>query len=166
MTITYDLVASSVLGSGAASITISSISSSYRDLILVFEGRSANGDFYPRLRYNGDTASNYSWVSAQGNGSAGSSFQGTAETGQQIANGVWFNTGTTVRGCIITQIFDYSRTDRQKTMLSRANRANESTEMLAGRWASNSAINQIQLYSSNGVLLPAGSAIYLYGIVG
>lgn len=162
-TTTYDLIASNVLSVATASITFSSISASYRDLVLVIDGEGGNGDFFPRLQFNSDTASNYSWLNAQGNGTTTASFFSNSETGQQIGNGVYFSISN--RTQVTAQIFDYSMTNKHKTILSRANRANLGTEMLAGRWASTSAINTIRLYSSNGNTLAAGTSIYLYAIV-
>lgn len=163
MTATYDLIYSNVLGSNTTSITISAISASYRDLVLVIDGQAGNADFFPRLRFNSDTGNNYSWVNVQGNGTTAASFNGSPENGQQIANGVFFS--TTSRTMIISQIMDYSATDKHKTLLTRANRANQATEMLGGRWNNNSAITSIQLYSGNGNSLAAETSIYLYGIV-
>lgn len=163
MTATYDLIYSNVLDTNQTSITISSLGSSYRDLVLVIDGQGGNGDFYPRLRFNSDTGNNYSWVNGQGNGTNAESFNGSPENGQQIANGVFFS--TTSRTMIICNIMDYSATDKSKTILSRANRANQATEMVAGRWNNNSAITSIQLYSGNGNSIAAATTIYLYGIV-
>jgi hypothetical protein len=162
MTTTYDLLYSNVLTTNTTSVTISSISSAYRDLILVIDGIAGNADFFPRIRFNGDTGSNYSWVNAQGTGSSSGSFSGT-ETGQQLGNAVSF--ATTTRTMIVSQIMDYSTTDKHKASLTRANRANQATEMLAGRWANTSAITSIQLYSGNGNSLGPDTVIYLYGIV-
>ena len=58
MTATYDLVASNVLTSTAASVSFSSIGASYRDLIIVIDaavGTSASLN----CRVNSDTGSNY-----------------------------------------------------------------------------------------------------------
>ena len=162
MTATYDLLYSNVLTTNTTSVTISSISSSYRDLVLVIDGIAGNADFFPRVRFNSDTGSNYSWTNAQGNGSTTASFSGT-DTGQQLGNAVFFS--TTTRTMIISQIMDSSATDKHKTLLTRSNRANQATEMLAGRWANTSAINSIQLYSANGNSLGPDTSIYLYGIV-
>ena len=72
-TATYDLISNTTLSSAQASVTISSISGSYRDLVLVVEGVASSGDFYPRLRFNSDTGNNYNFVNAGGDGVSTSS---------------------------------------------------------------------------------------------
>lgn len=161
---TYDLLASNVLSSNATSVTFSSlntIGAGYRDLILVANGSSLS-DFYPRVRFNGDTANNYFHVNMEGNGAGLGSFFGQ-ENGLQIANGVWW--ATSQRNILICNFFDFATTDKHKTTLTRNNRADRGTEALAGRWASTSAITSIEFYSSNGASIASGSSFYLYGIV-
>lgn len=158
---TYTPLATKTLTSSASSVTFSSITGAYRDLVLVVNGAGGNGDFYPRLRFNNDTTSSYSWIAARGDGTTAASFSGT-ENGQQITNGVYLSISNPA--LIITHIMDYSATDKHKCSLTRANRANLATEMLAGRWASTAAITNIQFYSSNGNTLASGATLTLYGV--
>lgn len=160
---TYDLIASNVLTTNTTSITFSSISASYRDLVLVIDGAGGNGDFYPRLQFNSDTGANYAWLDMQGNGSSSQSSFGNTETGQQIANGVFFSISN--RTQIIANILDYSTTNKHKTSISKSSRANQVTALVGGRWANTAAINTIRLYSANGNSLATDTTIYLYGIV-
>ena len=70
MTATYEKIATNTLGSAAASVTFSSISGSYTDLVLVCSGKSNTGSLdYTRIRVNSDTGSNYSRTYLGGNGS-------------------------------------------------------------------------------------------------
>ena len=66
-TSTYDLIASNVLGSSASSIEFASISSSYRDLVIVVTATNSSLAQL-RVRPNGQTT-NLSSVTAEGNGS-------------------------------------------------------------------------------------------------
>jgi hypothetical protein len=59
---TYDLIDSVTLSSSATSVTFSSITQDYRDLILVCEASSNNSPAGFYGRYNGDTANNYHTV--------------------------------------------------------------------------------------------------------
>ncbi len=73
---TYHLIDSTVLSSSASSVTFSSISQDYRDLILVATGTTSTAT-YRAVQLNGDTGSNYSYVNAAGDGSATNSYAGT-----------------------------------------------------------------------------------------
>jgi hypothetical protein len=67
---TYEPIASQTLGSAVSSVTFSSIPQNYTDLILVVNyGISAN-NFGARIRFNGDTGSNYSDSFIYGTGSS------------------------------------------------------------------------------------------------
>ena len=60
MAITYEPIATTTLGSATASVTFSSLGS-YTDIVLVCSVQSASsGDARINIRFNGDTASNYS----------------------------------------------------------------------------------------------------------
>lgn len=156
MTVTYDLIASNVLSSTAASVTFSSISASYRDLVLVVSGPTAtNPDLVIEL--NGDTtAANYSNVNMYGNGSTATS--GTGFRPKRI--GVW-GTGSSN---FITQFLDYSATNKHKTYLSRVNDAGSGVWAAANRWANTAAINEIKAVA-DGTTWASGTTFYLYGIV-
>jgi hypothetical protein len=66
---------------------------------------------------------------------------------------------------IIFQIMDYAQTDKQKTMLVRANSNTNEVAASAVRWADTSAINSIRLVSTALTsTLKAGSTFSLYGV--
>jgi hypothetical protein len=160
-TTTYTPLANITL-SGNTSITISSITAGYRDLVLVLNAEGGNGDFYPRLRFNGDTASNYGWVSARGDGSATSSFQGFTETGLQSTSGTYYSISN--RTQTTWNINDFSASNTWKNVLIRSDRANQVSEMLVSTWRSIAAITSIQLFSANGNSITNGT-LCIYGIV-
>jgi hypothetical protein len=64
----------------------------------------------------------------------------------------------------VIQFMDYAQTDKHKTVLMRTNRAGGGVSMIAGRWASTSAITSIVLAPDGGTF-NTGSTFYLYGIV-
>jgi hypothetical protein len=153
---TYTLLDSVTLGSSASSVTFSSITQDYRDLVLVAAPLySGNSDLY--LRLNGDTGSNYSNVSMTGNGSTASSLASSGDT--IILTTTYF--GTTASNYVI-QVMDYSATDKHKTVLTRSNRADVSVSANASRWASTSAVTSFTFFPGGGFV--AGSSFYLYGI--
>lgn len=156
MTITYDLLASSVLTTTTANVTFSSISSSYRDLILVCNVRSTGVN----LRLNSDTGSNYSVVTAYGDGANTTSYSQGSNTWMKVAE-----SDATNRGMSITHFLDANATDKHKSSLTRVDTPTSYAWMQADRWANTSAITSILIFNrfSNNFL--AGDSFYLYGIV-
>jgi hypothetical protein len=156
---TYDLIASTVLGSSVSSVTFSSISGSYQDLVAVVTATtSVNAQL--RVRPNGQTT-NLSSVTAEGNGSTTASVAYGANIGEL---NLYNNLGSAPSVQII-QFSDYAMTDRHKNLFIRANRAGTGVSMTAGRWASTSAITSIDLLPDGGTF-SSGSTFYLFGIVG
>ena len=70
---TYEPIATTTLGSTAATITFSSIPATYTDLRIALVGSLSGGGNYGNLRFNSDSGSNYSVTILRGNGSAASS---------------------------------------------------------------------------------------------
>lgn len=152
----YVPLANVTLGSTATSVTFSSISGSYRDLILVADVLGT-GTGYAELQVNNNTSSaNYNILFMRGNGS-------TAATGAYSAASlfdypVFYSTSRT---SFITQIFDYSATDKHKTALTRSNNANTAVEATVGRWINTSAITTLKFSFFD---IAAGSTFALYGV--
>lgn len=151
-----------VTASGSvSSITFSSISSAYTDLVVVLNtGNGSNSDV--RMRFNADTASNYSRTGLTGNGTSASSFRSSSATYIEIdSNGF---SGTTIQQNIILNIANYSNTTTYKTALARANNASFGTDAIVGLWRNTAAITSIEFFNSNASNWIAGSTFSLYGI--
>lgn len=163
-TSTYDLVASSVLSSSAASVTFSSLPSTYRDLVIVITAKQTAGTGQNQLRFNADSGSNYSNVSMEATATATQSAYGQPNAWWYIN----YNNGDLDADfqTSIVNIFDYAQTNKQKTGLSRGNNIGSGTSVGANahRWASTSAITTILIQASG--TYAAGSSFYIYGIVG
>lgn len=160
---TYTPIATQTLGSSAASVTFSSISGSYTDLILIESVKtSATGN--PNLFVqvgNGsiDTGSNYSWTRLFGTGSSASSSRGTS-----VSDGVIIGDATPSNFTAdIIQFMNYSNTSTNKTIIIRGNAADAATHADVGLWRSTSAINTIKVYAA-GRDIVAGSTFTLYGV--
>lgn len=153
---TYTALATVTLGSTATSITFSSIPASYRDLVLVVNGK-ATATAALRIRVNGDTGNNYSWTRLIGE--AAGAFSDAVLNTNFLDGG---NPSTTEGYMSVTQFMDYSATDKHKTTLHRINFPN-TTHVLAnaGRWANTSAITSIQVYNPT---FAVGFTAALYGI--
>ena len=159
----YTPLANVTLSGSTSLVTLSSISGSYRDLILVFSGKSAavSGNDVLIVQYNSDYNNNYSFVRMQGDGSAAYS-DATSATSNASAGFV----GNTSSGGanVIHQIMDYSATDKHKTTLVRGNNASGNVSAVASRWANTAAINTIWITLSSYSNFTVGSTVALYGV--
>lgn len=157
---TYSLITSNVLNTGTASITFSSLPSTYRDLVLIIKLASGVDGRNTRLQFNSDTGSNYYRVYGQGNGT-------TLLAATENTTNFRINNSGQDNSIFVTHIFDYVATDKEKPLLVRYNQGTGSfpaVGMSAGRWANTSAITSI-LLNMNADDFPSGSSFYLYGIV-
>jgi hypothetical protein len=153
---TYTPVATVTLGTAASSVTFSSIPATYRDLVLTFDGeRTLEGAIFFRL--NGDSGSNYTRVFMHGNGSITASGGGTDTSAELVYAGL------DQENLTVTQIMDYSATDKHKTVLTRNNRPGGYVGAEANRYASTSAITSLQVLTASSTI-KAGSTFNLYGI--
>lgn len=157
---TYDLIASNVVTSAVTSFSFSSISNTYRDLVLVIRGQGGNNDFYPRFRFNGNSSAAYFYVEMVGTGSAVQNFSGNSETGFQLSGA--FAT-TTTPALFTVQMFDTNQSNKHKPAIVRSGRTGNRTGFLYGRWANTDAVTSLDIYSSNGGTFTG--TFYLYGIV-
>jgi hypothetical protein len=164
---TYTPIATTTLGSAAASYTFSSISGSYTDLVLVasLQNTAAFVDAYVQVG-NGsvDTGSNYSTTILTANGTTASSTRQTSATSAFFdyngapPNGTSFN-------AVVCNFMNYSNTTTYKTWIQRSSNGASSggTDAIVGLWRSTSAINTIKIMVS-GSNLATGSTLTLYGI--
>jgi len=112
---TYTPIATNTLGSDTATVTFSSISASYTDLVLIINGGTAStGNFY--VRFNSDTGSNYSYTALYGTGSAAGS---TRESSRTLLYLNYYGYGeNNLNANTIVNIMNYSNTTTNKTLLA------------------------------------------------
>ena len=157
---TYTPIATQTLGSAAASVTFSSISGSYTDLVLVFSAKITTGSPTSRLQFNGDTGSNYS---------ATMLYVDTSSIGAvRVSNESSANTGALSDGFGITTINlnNYSNTTTYKTIFSRYNSLGSSYREIGSKlnlWRNTSAITSILIFPASSTFT-SGSTFTLYGI--
>jgi hypothetical protein len=156
MASTYTPIATQTLGSAAASVTFSSISQGYTDLVIVYNGISSTDD-QNYFRYNNDTGSNYSRTFLFGNGTAVGSNRSSNET---FLYGP-FSLSTPVTN--IAQIMNYSNSTTYKTTLIRSGGAANSTIATVGLWRSTNPITNVTITTQSGTF-NTGSIFSLYGI--
>jgi hypothetical protein len=158
---TYTPLANITLGSAASSIVFGSLPSSYRDLVIVFVGAGST-TLQGRIRLNGDTGANYSYMRVSGNGTAGSGANANFQTSGFIS-AIAQATATGALQMNIN-IMDYSATDKNTSIISRAGQAANGTEAFANRWANTAAVTSVTILTSTGNWA-AGTTAAIYGIV-
>jgi hypothetical protein len=158
---TYTPIQTTTLGSNQSSVTLSSIASTYTDIILIVNATwtSTTGNAY--VRVNGDTASNYSFIRMTGNGTTATSGKSTSQT--SILNMFDIENPTTTGGVYIFQFMNYANTSINKTILTRTGQASDTTKLYASLWRSTSAINSIS-FTMDSANMATGSTLTLYGI--
>ena len=156
----YTALANVTLGSTAASVTFSSISQSYRDLVLVIQATTSPSGDNTIIRFNSDSGNNYNIVMMSGDGSTTTSQASSNQTSGYLAySGA---TDPTLLTNDLINIMDYSATDKHKSFLVRDNNP-YATQALAQRWASTAAITSI-LVKPNTDIWKIGSTFALYGV--
>ena len=158
---TYSPIATTTLGSAAASYTFSSIPSTYTDLILVANGRSTSGSTTGiKYTYNGSGGTAYSRTTLYGNGTSASSDRATSQGYIDIP---WDGGAIST---VITQIQNYSNSTTYKTALFRANTGGTHVFGAAvGLWQNTAAITSVTLLEASGGTFIAGSTFTLWGIL-
>jgi hypothetical protein len=166
---TYQLISSNVLTSAAASVTFSSIPTTYTDLVLRMSYRiSAAGLFggNPFLRFNGDTATNYSFTFLQGDGSTASSSRGSSLNLMTMQSSD--SAGNTASTFTSNEVYIPNYTGTTSKPISQFKAAEQNStaaEMhaFASLYRGTSAISTI-LVQISGSTFDIDSSFYLYGI--
>lgn len=155
---TYTPLANITLGSAAASVTFSSISQAYRDLILVVSGSISGSQANTYLYCNGDTSAfNYAFVRMLGDGTNASSGANISTNGQTIGD------MTSAQNQLICHINDYSATDKHKIRLARSDQPGSTVIAYASRWGNTAAITSLTVQQSTSNF-NAGTTMSLFGI--
>ena len=153
---TYTPIATTTLGSAASSVTFSSISGAYTDLILVANYQCTNADQFLNIQFNSDSGSNYSNTNLFGDGSSATSNRTSNATAVRAA---FYGSA---QSNVIVNIMNYSNTTTYKTTISRDN-TNTFVVTRANLWRSTSAITSLYIAPS-GFQISSGSTFTLYGV--
>jgi hypothetical protein len=156
---TYTPIATTTLGSAAANVTFSSISSAYTDLVLVAQPlKSTAGGGTIRMQLNSDTGNNYSFTRLfQENNTT------ISDRGSNSAFITAFWNGDSQGNTLIFNFQNYSNTTTYKTVVGRSGNASAITGALVSLWRNTAAINTIYVYNDGGNF-NTGSTFTLLGI--
>lgn len=159
MAITYEPIATTTLSSAQSTVTFTSISQSYTDLMIVVAGTISSGS-YLSFRFNGDTGTNYSNTEMEqySTSSIGSARNTTVS---YLYNGS-FQTG---QSNSITHILNYSNTTTNKTAITRSTYTTSGIKGSIGLWRNTAAISTIEIGNGGGAsTYGVGTTLTLYGI--
>lgn len=165
---TYTQISSNTVSSPTTTYTLSSIPSTYTDLILVMHvGNTTTSGSAIRMRLNGDSGNYYSTIFHEGLGTVANS---NRETGAgQFSLGWQIGISSSAINSTWTFTFpNYSVSNFSKTYLAKQNNYNDGIGYTSGLWRDNTPINSISFNvgsfgSSPGAFL-AGSTFNLYGV--
>lgn len=158
MSATYEPIATTTLGSNQSSVTFNSFSG-YTDLVFIGQVKTDTNTANLSLQFNGDTGTNYSYTVLEGNGS-----NATSGRAASIDRAIIGNLGNPDFGTFICNVFNYSNSNTNKTVLTRNNSTNARVQATVNLWRSTSAITSATLIMQSGYVLLSGSSITLYGI--
>jgi hypothetical protein len=168
-------IAENILVGTSASISFASIPQTYRNLTLkiVARGDTAAAFVSCRIRFNGDTGTNYDCEQVGGVGATASAFESLAQTGADLGEAA---AATTVAGsCSVYNVHIpwYAGTTFWKGLISNHGMMAQTSGGAAnalyskqwiGRWKNTAAITSITIIPGSGNFI-AGSSFALYGEV-
>lgn len=163
MPATYEPIATTTLGSAAATISFTSITSAYTDLRLVLTG-TPTGNLQFKIFFNNDSATNYSGTEIDGNGSVAGSNRYSNESAIYAD---WAYLAASSQPALVTcDVFSYAGSTFKTALLTMTQDRNGSgfVERGVGLWRSTSAINRMDIVASLNSFA-TGTTATLYGIL-
>lgn len=174
------IATTTVPSGGAASVTFSSIPSTYTHLQIRMIGKTVAtvlDQYNPRIRFNSDTGANYTLHFVRGYGTTVDKGAATSQTAGwagvstfPASNASYAN----IFGVSVVDILDYANTSKYKTLKTlngfEANGIGNGTNdagqssFNSGAWMSTSAVSSITIYSDSD--FAQYSSFTLYGIKG
>ena len=171
---TYVALASTTLTTTTASVTFSSISGAYTDLVLVINALGyfgSNTYVNGKMQVNGDTGANYSTTNLYGNGT-------TAGSNRVSSQSSWTNpfsifpansTDNSIRGTTVINFMNYSNATTYKTVLVRSNvtgtTAGGETQATVNLWRNTAAITSMTISNNDSATGFVAGTFTLYGIL-
>jgi hypothetical protein len=167
----YDSIATSTVGSGgAASITFSSIPSTYTHLQIRGIAKwdtTANDISSIQYQLNGDTGSNYSYHYARGSGSATSATGVASQTSAISSSSMPTNNSSYANmfGAVVFDLLDYTNTSKYKTIRTLSGvDTNGGTygyiNFSSGLWMNTSAVTSITVKLDGSIAQYSSFALY------
>ena len=168
MPATYEPIATTTLGSAAASITFSSIASSWTDLRLVMVGTTSASD-WSFCRFNGTDGSStaYSSTRLYGDGTTAASARISNNSRLQLGDAILgLGTSTTIPVFVSLDIFSYAGSTYKSSLTTISGDLNGTgyTYRNVNLFSNTSAITSILIANASGSNFNTGFTATLYGI--
>jgi hypothetical protein len=172
----FESISTVTVGTATTTVTFSSIPATYTHLQIRASYQTSRVT-YPLdkifIRFNSDTASNYSTHVVQGDGaSAASSVENTDKMTDRDMSSTTAASGGLVFGTLIMDILDYANTNKYKTTRTLIGFDTNGTVvgyggragLLSGNWRSTSAITSVTFTVDNAANYSVNSKFALYGV--
>lgn len=168
----YESIQTIPITTTTASITFSSIPSTYKHLQIRWIARdnraaTSNNIYWQVGNGSADSGANYSWHLLRGNGS-GTVAAGSANANYMLLDETSASAGSNTFGAGVIDILDYADTNKYKTFRTLNgwdNNGSGEIDLWSGSWRNTAAINTIYLYPNSGSFVQY-SSFALYGIKG
>lgn len=168
----FELISTSLISTTTSSVTfnVSTLSSTYKHLQLRVAGRADNSGshyVYMGVRFNSDTAANYSVHEIYGAGSS----VATGGAGSQTSAAIGYTSGAGAAannfGVTIADILDPFSATKNKAIrgLSGVSSTSPLIDLRSSAWYSTSPVTSINVLVTGGSFV-SGSRLSLYGIKG
>lgn len=168
----FESIATVAVGAGGQStISFTSIPSTYQHLQIRLIGRVANADTADNawLRFNSDSASNYSWHYLEGDGSTASASGSANQTRILFGRVAAANATSGIFGVAVCDILDYKNTNKYKTTRSLTGvdrNGSGNVRLDSGNWRNTNAIDSIEISNGSATNFVQYTHAALYGIKG
>ena len=171
----YELISTTVLGSDTSSVTFSSLgdySSTYKHLQIrgvARSSRTATNRDDSRIRFNGDTGSNYAYHALEGTGTSVGSYAGSSQTFGLFMFPSTNNDSSDRFSPVVVDILDPYSTSKNTTVRSFNGRIGSSpnlVNLISTLWNNTASVTSITLDNDGGPNWVAGTRFSLYGIKG
>jgi hypothetical protein len=172
----FESIQTVTVGTATTTVTFSSIPATFTHLQIRASYQTSRVT-YPLdkifIRFNSDTASNYSTHVAQGDGSsAAASSENTTCLTDRDMSATTATSGGLVFGTLIMDILDYANTNKYKTTRTLIGFDTNGTVvgyggrsgLLSGNWRSTSAITSVTFTVDNAANYSVNSKFALYGV--
>jgi hypothetical protein len=168
----YELISTTLISSNTPSVTFSNLgdySSTYKHLQIRYTARVSRATALGTVivRFNGDSATNYSSHDLYGNGTSVLSSAGTTIGYSWAGITTGSSSTSNVFSGVVLDLLDPFSTTKNKTLRSLAGQTSNNFIVLgSGNWRSTSSVTSIVLSEFGGGDFVAGSRFSLYGIKG
>ena len=163
----FESIATTTVGAGgSASITFSSIPSTYKHLQIRCTGKSTSTGSFGDLTFNSDTGSNYTYHSLYGDGGSAASEASAPRANVAAVVSLTASSNTNIFGASVIDILDYTNTNKNKTVriLSGDDRNGSGfIAFVSGSWMNTNAITSITI-TARANSIAQYSSFALYGI--